>query len=261
METLSKIGHYPFMAEPFHCDFNGRLFMGHLGNHMLNAADFHSTDRGFGMQYLMGINRAWVLSRLAIEIEEMPKQYTKFFVDTWVESAMRYFTNRNFKVTDADNGKVYGYGRSIWAMIDTETRQPTDILSIHDGSINQWIDKDNPCPIDKGGRVKMSDAAEYVRTIDTYYNDVDINGHINSVKYIEHILDLWSLEWYREHQIKRFEIAYVAEAHAGDKLFFYRETSDGSSVDGTMEYMVRITKLMPDSNEEVEIVRSKVNFV
>lgn len=220
METLSKIGHYPFMAEPFHCDFNGRLFMGHLGNHMLNAADFHSTDRGFGMQYLMGINRAWVLSRLAIEIEEMPKQYTKFFVDTWVESAMRYFTNRNFKVTDADNGKVYGYGRSIWAMIDTETRQPTDILSIHDGSINQWIDKDNPCPIDKGGRVKMSDAAEYVRTIDTYYNDVDINGHINSVKYIEHILDLWSLEWYREHQIKRFEIAYVAEAHAGDKLNF-----------------------------------------
>lgn len=174
---------------------------------------------------------------------------------------MRYFTNRNFKVTDADNGKVYGYGRSIWAMIDTETRQPTDILSIHDGSINQWIDKDNPCPIDKGGRVKMSDAAEYVRTIDTYYNDVDINGHINSVKYIEHILDLWSLEWYREHQIKRFEIAYVAEAHAGDKLNFYRETSDGSSVDGTTEYMVRITKLMPDSNEEVEIVRSKVNFV
>ena len=261
METLSKIGHYPFMAEPFHCDFNGRLFMGHLGNHMLNAADFHSTDRGFGMQYLMGINRAWVLSRLAIEIEEMPKQYTKFFVDTWVESAMRYFTNRNFKVTDADNGKVYGYGRSIWAMIDTETRQPTDILSIHDGSINQWIDKDNPCPIDKGGRVKMSDAAEFVRTIDTYYNDVDINGHINSVKYIEHVLDLWSLEWYREHQIKRFEIAYVAEAHAGDKLNFYLETSDGSSVDGTPEYMVRITKLMPDSNEEVEIVRSKVNFV
>ena len=45
---MDKIGRYEFLAEPFHCDYSGRLFMGHLGNHMLNAADFHSTARGFG---------------------------------------------------------------------------------------------------------------------------------------------------------------------------------------------------------------------
>ena len=95
---MDKIGSYEFLAEPFHCDFSGRLFMGHLGNHMLNAADFHSSDRGFGMQYLLGINRSWVLSRLAIEMIEMPPMYTKFNVETWVESAMRYFTSRNFAV-------------------------------------------------------------------------------------------------------------------------------------------------------------------
>ena len=65
---MDKIGVYQFMAEPFHCDFGGRLMMGHLGNHMLNAADFHSTDRGFGMRYLLRINRSWVLSRLAISV-------------------------------------------------------------------------------------------------------------------------------------------------------------------------------------------------
>ena len=57
---MDKVGCYPFMAEPFHCDFSGRLFMGHLGNHMLNAADFHSSARGFGMKYLMTIKRSWV---------------------------------------------------------------------------------------------------------------------------------------------------------------------------------------------------------
>lgn len=236
------------MAEPFHCDFLQRLFMGHLGNHMLNAADFHSSDRGFGMKYLLTINRSWVLSRLAIEMDEMPMQYTKFNVETWVESAMRYFTSRNFRVL-GDDGHVYGYGRSIWAMIDTETRQPTDIFAIDNGAINQWIVKDKDCPIDKGGRVKMTDDAALVHTIDTYYNDVDINGHINSVKYIEHVLDLWPLDWYRTHRIRRFEIAYVAEAHAGDKLSFYREqTADN-------EYCVRICK---DGN--VETCRSKVVF-
>ncbi|MBR0265330.1 MAG: acyl-[Prevotella sp.] len=250
---LDKVGKYEFMAEPFHCDFSGRLFMGHLGNHMLNAADFHSTDRGFGMRYLLTIQRSWVLSRLAIEMEEMPRMYTKFNVETWVESAMRYFTSRNFRVVDND-GKVYGYGRSIWAMIDTETRQPTDIFAIDNGAINNWIVKDKECPIDKGGRVKMGDGAELVRTIDTYYNDVDINGHINSVKYIEHVLDLWDLDWYREHAIKRFEIAYVAEAHAGDQLSFYREQT------GEQEYCIRICKADSATGEDVETCRSKIVF-
>jgi acyl-ACP thioesterase len=249
---MDKVGCYEFMAEPFHCDFSGRLFMGHMGNHMLNAADFHSSARGFGMKYLMTIKRSWVLSRLAIEMEVMPKQYERFNVETWVESAMRYFTNRNFRVVStAPDGteKVYGYGRSIWAMIDTETRQPTDIFAIDDGAINQWIVKDKDCPIDKGGRVKMDNDAELVRTIDTYYNDVDINGHINSVKYIEHVLDLWDIDWYREHAIKRFEIAYVAEAHQGDRLSFYKEQI------AEKEYCVRICK-----EDNVETCRSKVTF-
>lgn len=256
METLDKVGCYPFLAEPFHCDFSGRLFLGHLGNHMLNAADFHSTDRGFGMRYLLTVNRSWVLSRLAIEMAEMPRMYTRFNVETWVESAMRYFTNRNFAVRGED-GTIYGYGRSIWAMIDTETRQPTDILSINDGSINSWIEKEKTCPIDKGGRVRMSDDAEFVRTIETNYNDVDINGHINSVKYIEHVLDLWPLEWYKEHTIRRFEIAYVAEAHAGDTLSFYREKIAAEAENGAAEdeYCIRIVR-----TDGTECCRSKVIF-
>ena len=231
---MDKIGSYEFLAEPFHCDFSQRLFMGHLGNHMLNAADFHSSARGFGMKYLMTINRSWVLSRLAIEMDEMPQQYT--------------------------NSRIYGYGRSIWAMIDTQSRQPTDIFSIDNGAINQWIVKDKDCPIDKGGRVKMTDEAQYVRTIDTYYNDVDINGHINSVKYIEHILDLWPLNWYRTHCIRRFEIAYVAEAHQGDKLSFFMENFNQDKTNEVIFY-IRITKTSSDNPEMVEVCRSKVVFV
>ena len=236
------------MAEPFHCDVTGRLFMGHMGNHLLNAADFHSTDRGFGMHYLNTINRTWVLSRLAIEMDERPSQYTRFYVETWVENALRFFTQRNFRIVGEDD-HVYGYGRSVWAMIDTETRQPADLLSIHDGALVQWIESEKPCPIDKGGRVKMSNEAQLVRTIDTFYNDVDINGHINSVKYIEHILDLWPIDWYREHTIRRFEIAYVAEAHAGDQLSLWQERTAAN------ECCVRITK-----DADVEVCRSKVIF-
>ena len=230
------------------------MFLGHLGNQMLNAADFHSTDRGFGMKYLMTIQRSWVLSRLAIEMDEMPAQYEHFTIETWVESAMKFFTSRNFCVSGSD-GSVYGYGRSVWAMIDTETRQPCDIYSIDNGAIKEWIVDDKPCPIEKGGRVKMSENADFVRTIDINYNDIDINGHVNSVKYIEHVLDLWDIAWYREHRLKRFEIAYVAEAHQGDQLSFYREKT------AVNEYCVRLVKTSHESMDAVEVCRCKLLFI
>ena len=95
----------------------------------------------------------------------------------------------------------------------------------------------------------MGHEAELLRTIDTYYNDVDINGHINSVKYIEHVLDLWPVEWYKEHTVRRFEIAYVAEAHAGDRLQFLREeTAD-------LTFNIRIVK-----DGGVEVARAAVVF-
>jgi acyl-ACP thioesterase len=265
-KVLSKVGRYEFLAEPFHCDFSNRLFMGHLGNHMLNAADFHSNDRGFGMHYLNTIQKTWVLSRLAIEMTEMPEAYDRFHVETWVESAMRFFTNRNFRVVadTADGEKVYGYGRSVWAMIDTETRQPTDILAIKDGSIRDYIEAEKTCPIQKSSRVKMGPDAKLVRTIDTQYSDVDINGHINSVKYIEHVLDLWNLEWYKQHCIRRFEIAYVAEAHQGDRLSFYMEHTPSEEADSGHEeqaFSVRIVKETEDGCEPVETCRSHVVFV
>jgi acyl-ACP thioesterase len=123
------------------------------------------------------------------------------------------------------------------------------------GAVKNWIVDDKPCPIEKGGRVKMSGNDELVRTVDVSYNDIDINGHVNSVKYIEHVLDLWDIDWYREHRLKRFEIAYVAEAHQGDKMSFYREQ------DAENEYCVRLTKTDSLTQKETEVCRCRLVFI
>ena len=151
----NKVGTYSFVAEPFHVDFTGRLFMGVLGNHLLNCAGFHATERGFGMAELNESNYTWVLSRLAIELEDMPAQYEEFSVDTWVENVYRLFTDRNFAIYGKD-GKVYGYARSVWAMINMDTRKPADLLSLHGGDIVDYIETEKACPIEKPGRIKVS---------------------------------------------------------------------------------------------------------
>lgn len=243
----SKVGNYQFVAEPFHVDFTGKLTMSVLGNHLLNCAGFHAADRGFGIASLNESHYTWVLSRLAIELEDMPRQYEDFSIQTWVENVYRLFTDRNFAIRNKD-GKAIGYARSVWAMISLETRRPADLLSLHGGSITDYI-CEHDCPIAKPGRIKVTETTPLTE-YQTKYSDIDINGHVNSIKYIEHILDLFPMEWFRDRQIKRFEMAYVAESYYGDTLTFFREEV------GENEYDIEVKK-----NGTDVVVRSKVIFI
>lgn len=255
MNNLPKIGKYNFVAEPFHCDFTKHLFIGHLGNNLLNAADFHSNDRGYGVNYLNSVNKTWVLSRLSVELDKIPAIYEDFVVETWIDSVMRYFTNRNFKITNKD-GYVYGYGKSIWAMIDTTTRQPVDILKTSNETISEYLEADYANPIKKSSRVKLDDDLKLQQSILTTYSDIDINGHVNSIKYIEHILDLFPIEYYKKYRIKKFDIAYIMESHNNDKLNFY--TNIDSINECNHAVSVRVTK--SGFKEEKEVCRCQFSF-
>ena len=72
---------------------------------------------------------------------------------------------------------------------------------------------------------------------------------MNSIRYIEHIMDLFPIEQYREQRIRRFEMAYVAESYYGDELTFYKEEAE----DGSFNIEVR-------KNGAEVVCRSKVIF-
>lgn len=251
---MEKIDSYPFYVEPFHVDMTGRMFLGILGNHLLNAAGNHSQRRGWGIGALNETRHTWVLSRLSVELEEMPRQYEHGTVETWVESVIKLFTNRNFSIRRED-GMPYGYARSIWAMIDLETRKPCDLFSLYDGDILRYVvsEEENVCPIAAHGRFRFRDS-RWVRTIETRYSDVDINGHINSIKYIEHILDLFPIECFRDRRLQRFEIAYKTESYLGDTLSFYTQQVDENETD------VEVRKNVTAESEGEIVCQAKVRF-
>ena len=247
---MDKVERYSYTADTFHCDFNHELCLGHLGNAMLNAADVHSTVRNFGMTYLNTINKTWVLSRLAVELTEMPTEHTPLCIETWVENAMKYFTKRNWCIKSED-GKVYGYGKSIWAMIDTKTREPQDILAVHDGKIMEYLYPEKPCEMDDVSRVKTPEMTEYTE-FQVKYSDIDVNGHLNSMKYIDHVMDLFSLDHYRDYQLRRMEIAYVAEGHFGDTVRIYHID------EGEQTYAFKLCRV--EEEQETELCRVKLSF-
>lgn len=243
----SFIGKYTFDVETFQVDYTGGLSFGFLANKMLITAGNHADERGFGKARLNADGKTWVLSRLAIEMNEYPAEGERYYVETWVEGVTRLFTSRNFRVLDKE-GNAIGYARSTWALIDIETRQPADLTTLYDGELAAYS-HDAECPIKGVSRARVS-TTEASGEFMPLYCDIDYNGHLNSVKYIEHILNCLPLDIFRSHTIHRVEVSYSAECFYREHLAVY---IDKKSEDH--EYDVEIRK---DTGEVV--CRARIIF-
>jgi acyl-ACP thioesterase len=192
-----------------------------MSSFILDAASIHAQQRGFGYEHISKDNVAWVLSRLSVEITEYPGYDEDLTVETWVENVSRYFTQRCFRFINQDD-RVIGYARSIWAAIDRKTRRPVDIPAWRP-DLAAYIDEEKECPIEKMAKIPSVDDVEATMGYSVRYSDIDINRHMNSVKYIEHALNVFDLSMFGEKYIYKFEIIYLAEGIFGDKLKLYRK--------------------------------------
>lgn len=223
---MTKTETLDYRTDAFNTDFKRELAYDVLGRNLLNCAEYHASKRGFGFGELYKAGHSWVLSRMTIEMTRMPQIYCGYHITTWIESIYRMFTNRNFCIA-ADDGGVCGYARSVWAMIDNSTRQPLDLKSAYGETFQHFLAPEIECRMEGHSRLKTLTDVEPVMTIEARYSDLDCNGHFNSIKYISHMLDLFSRDYHADHHIRRAEIAYVAEAYYGDRLsFFMKEMED-----------------------------------
>jgi acyl-ACP thioesterase len=135
----------------------------------------------------------------------------------------RLFTNRCFELTDRTGASI-AYARSIWAAIDMQTRRPAP-LEVE--ALSTYI-ADRTCPIEKPGKIAAVETDTDAECVpyQVKYSDLDINGHFNSIKYMEHLLDLFELDLFRTKEVKRFEISYLSEGRYGMPLMLYKKETE-----------------------------------
>lgn len=218
---MVKEGVFHFITESYLLDFKGRVPLPMIGNYLLHAASSHAGERGFGYTDMTKKHTAWVLSRMAIEMYEYPKMSEEITLLTWVGDVGRLFTERCFELQNKD-GKPFGFARSIWAAIDLETRRPT-ILDVE--GLSSYI-SERTCPIEKPGKIHAVESNTPDTSFTVKYSDLDINKHLNSIKYIEHLLDNFNMKMFEEKEISRFEIAYQAEGHYGMELNIHSKQTE-----------------------------------
>lgn len=219
---MNKIGTYKFYIDSYLTDFQGKMTLTSVVNLLLQAATKHAQERGFGYNYVRSLGRAWVLSRLAVEMYEYPKIDNIIFINTWISGVNNFFTERNFSFED-ENGKIIGYAKSIWASIDMQTRRPENVKDMY--GIMDFI-TENEIPIEKPRKIIQLKGEQVFGKFTVRYSDIDVNNHLNSVKYIEHFVDIFDIQQFNIANIYRMEIHFICEAVFGQRLFLLKKEEE-----------------------------------
>jgi acyl-ACP thioesterase len=173
---------------------------------MQEAAYHHAEHLGLGHAFLSDQGMAWVLARQRIQIDRLPKWGDRVHLRTWPSGRDRLFFYRDFEITDGDGNRSL-IASNAWSLIDIEKRERvhSDIyLSLDIPEGEKVFDT-------KLGRVKGCDGAEQL-SIPVTYGDLDLNGHVNNVRYIEWLLNSLPTAFHSSHILTDLEINFLGEA-------------------------------------------------
>lgn len=229
---MEKIGVYPFTVQPYQVDFQQKITLMGLGHYLLESAGIHADQREFGLRDLLKRGKAWFLTRFAIQVGQYPRQYEKIFIETWVKEVGDVYTSRNFHVLN-EKMEVIGGASSSWAMIDLKARRPEFLKEL---LTEEHILPDKPSLVPNPEKVPpLRPEALELSDYRVVYSDLDIMRHVNSIRYIQWMLDLFPLTLFQEKRLSRLDINYMAETVFGETVEFRKEEREADR-----EYLIEV---------------------
>ena len=212
---MAEKSRYDYRVEPQDVDFTLRATISSLGAAILNTAGIDAHGKGFGVDALNADNHSWVLSRMAVEFDSRPVQYTDYEVATWISDYGRVLSTRNFTLTDTASGREFGRAVTQWAMIDLQSRSAIDPSWV--GAAHADAVVDAAPPTDKPRKIREVNPTE---TADhrVVYSDIDFNRHVNTMRYIEMMLDMLPVGMLTREAPVRLDIHFLKECRFGQTL-------------------------------------------
>ena len=212
---------YNFFVYPREVDVNKEMTLPAVGGAILDAAGLAAREKGFGMEQMHSEGLAWVVSRICIEMFSFPKEYSIFTAETWIENISSLVSTRHFELRNAD-GEMLGKATSLWSLIDMERRRAVNLR-----------ERTEMLPYVEGSGIDIAAPKRVSPVIGTkelihhvVCSDIDINCHVNSFKYVQWVLDTFTLAELRSLFIKRIDINYIKEALFGEAVYLSKYIED-----------------------------------
>ncbi len=183
-------------------------------NLLQDAAGRHAHAFGLDIDDMLDLRHTWVLSRLTVRLDRLPRWRDRVTVRTWPSGANRLFAFRDFELAGPD-GNCIGRAASAWVVIEASSRRP-----VNPGPFLANI----PRPLPEGvgfeppGKLPSPEPADSTRSFTVRHGELDLNGHVNNVSYVAWATETLPDDILRNGTPAALDIVYLGEAVYGDDV-------------------------------------------
>jgi acyl-ACP thioesterase len=203
------------------CTPNGYLKYTDLCNLLQLTAAAHSEIGGISFSDMQQFNQAWVLSRIRVELKELPKWKDTITVKTWIKSLENTRSIRALEVY-VNERKVAG-AESFWAVFNTQSRRPEALALPYE---HFELYPQHSATEKSFSKVNFDFDKEIVNKKIIALSDLDIVNHVNNVKYLEWCLDFVDEDYILNQKIDSIEMNFMKELSLKEEVSIYRKNTE-----------------------------------
>ncbi len=177
------------------------------------AAAEHAEALDVGGDSLRQQRLAWVLIQWSLEMASWPEAGEPVRIETWPSGYTDRIVRRDFFVLSPD-GMGIGRATSHWAMLDLDRRRPVRMPEAV--RILRTTSRENAleAPL---GKFPAPDPPASLRTFRVSGEHLDMNGHVNNVRFVEWALASLPVEA-AGRPLAAVDLSFRAEGREGETL-------------------------------------------
>jgi medium-chain acyl-[acyl-carrier-protein] hydrolase len=173
---------------------------------------------GAGVEKVRDLGLFWVVMSYHFVFERMPRLGEKITIRTYPSPAKAFIYPRHYCVYD-EAGKLIIRGISLWALLDRKSHKPTFPAKNGIDPLPQSVEGELPWPPSL-----VLSGLPLIETRLVRYSDLDFNGHMNNVRYLDYALDSERSNFYDLHAIKEMQITFSSESQLGEEMNLYAKS-------------------------------------
>ena len=207
------------------CLPNGYLKYTDLCNILQLTAAAHSEIGGISFSDMQEFNQAWVLSKMRVEITDLPKWKDIVTVKTWINSLENSLSIRALEMYINGN-KIVGC-ETFWAVFNTNSRR-LEALALPFEHFELF--PENKATIKSFSKINLRNEKKYIAKRKVVLSDLDNVNHVNNVKYLEWCLDFVDEELVLNQKIESFEMNFLKELSLKDRVVIHENCCSNTMI-------------------------------
>ncbi|XP_050225911.1 palmitoyl-acyl carrier protein thioesterase, chloroplastic-like isoform X2 [Mercurialis annua] len=176
-------------------------------------------SNGFGATHgMVRNNLIWVVSKLQVQIDHYPIWGEVVEIDTWVGASGKNGMRRDWLIRSQATGHIYARATSTWVMMNDKTRRLSKMPEEVRAEISPWFIEKQAIKEEVAEKItKLDEKARYmISNLKPKRSDLDMNQHVNNVKYVRWMLETIPDQFLESHQLSDITLEYRRECGSAD---------------------------------------------